>query len=467
MARKKFTRHANMKFFRNILFVLTVSGFPLIVFGQTPSPTATPTPVPPTGKLPIIVIPGITGSTLYDKTTNEEVWYRIRRPKGEDIRLPITANPAASRDNLEARDIVRGVKILKMLPEIEIYESLIFALEKGGYKETSWTQPGENADIDTFYIFPYDWRLDNVENARLLVKNIETLKVKLKKPDLKFNVVAHSMGGLIARYAAMYGDADIPKGNLVPTWAGSKHLSEVFLLGTPNEGSILSLKAALQGYSIIGNIPLPFIQSFDKFDVFTIPSMAQILPWGSNLTIYDENFKELTLDVYDPKTWEQYDWAVWEDKNFKKKFDDAEILLAKPFFAAVLQRAKRFHEALTASRPGAQIPVSFYLIGGDCKDTAVAAIVVFNSKKKRWETIFDAKEFVRSEGTKVTLEEVKAKLQAKGDGTVALRSLMMTGVPDAERNKYLPIAGGIYGCEEHTKLVTSTKVQDELLALIQ
>ncbi len=457
-----------MKFFRPLLFSLTVFGLSLVGFGQTtPSPTPTPAPTPTTGKVPIIVIPGITGSTLFDKRTNEEVWFRIRKPKGEDIRLPISANIAANRDNLEARDIVRGVKISKILPEIEIYERLIFALEKGGYKETSWDQPGENADKDSFYVFAYDWRRDNVENARLLVKKIEALKQKLRKPALKFNIASHSMGGLIARYAAMYGDADIPKGSIVPTWAGSKHLGEVFLIGAPNEGSILSLKAALQGYSLIGNISLPFIQSFDKFDVFTIPSIPQVLPWGTNLTIYDENFKELALDLYDPHTWEEYDWAAWKDKDFKKKFENRELPLARPFFAAVLQRAKRFHEALTASRPGSEIPVSFYLVGGDCKDTAAAAIVVFDEKKKRWETIFSPKAFTRSDGTKVTADEVKAKLNAKGDGTVALRSLMMAGAPDAERNKYLPIAGGVYQCEEHTKLVTSPKVQDELLALIQ
>ncbi len=44
------------------------------------------------------------------------------------------------------------------------------------------------------------------------VRRIERLKTKLQRPDLKFNVVAHSMGGLIARYAAMYGDADLPDG---------------------------------------------------------------------------------------------------------------------------------------------------------------------------------------------------------------------------------------------------------------
>jgi alpha-beta hydrolase superfamily lysophospholipase len=36
----------------------------------------------------------------------------------------------------------------------------------------------------------------------LLINRIDELKSKLKRPDLKFNIIAHSMGGLIARYAA-------------------------------------------------------------------------------------------------------------------------------------------------------------------------------------------------------------------------------------------------------------------------
>src|SRR6185436_5951795 len=114
---------------------------------------------------------------------------------------------------------------------------------------------------DTFYVFPYDWRRDNVENAQVLVRKIETLKRRLGKPNLKFNVIAHSMGGLIARYAAMYGAADLSASAPQPTWVGDKHFNKIFLLGTPNEGSIMSLNALLNGFSYVGGgLNLPFIQ---------------------------------------------------------------------------------------------------------------------------------------------------------------------------------------------------------------
>ena len=47
------------------------------------------------------------------------------------------------------------------------------------------------------------------------------------------------MGGLIARYAAMYGDADLPADDvsLKPTWAGAADINKIIMLGVPNEGS--------------------------------------------------------------------------------------------------------------------------------------------------------------------------------------------------------------------------------------
>ncbi|MFL6467444.1 MAG: lipase/acyltransferase domain-containing protein [Pyrinomonadaceae bacterium] len=443
------------KFFALFIFAFTVVNG----FGQT-APVKAP-------KAPVIIIPGITGSDLYNKKTNKQVWLRLIRPKDDDIRLPMSPDLASNRDLLEARDIIRSVKIASFLPEIEIYERLIYALEtRGGYREAKWNDPGKNGFQDTFYVFPYDWRRDNVENARLLIDRIEALKAKLKKPNLKFNIIAHSMGGLIARYAAMYGDADIPGGPIQPTWAGSKHLDKIFLLGTPNDGSILALRALLQGQSLATTLPLPILQSFSRFDAFTVPSIFEMLPTNGGLVIYDENFKPLKLDVYDPNTWDEYDWSIWEDPDFDKEFNEEERRNARPYFLAALQRARRFQEALRAVRPG-KVPVGFYLIGGDCKDTPAAAIVLWDEKNKKWETVLRPRSFTRTDGTRISEAEVKAKLSAKGDGTVTLQSLVDDLYPADLRDKYMPVAGGMFQCEDHTRLVTNTEIQDKLLALLK
>src|SRR5215204_3348605 len=188
----------SFRFLALICFIFTLAP----TFAQDP-PKSEPVKAPiRTGKAPIIIIPGLTGSDLYNERTGEHVWFRPHRVDDDDIRLPISPNIARNRDNLVSRDVIRELKVIKFLPEIEVYERLIDALQtRGGYKEGKWDVPTKDGDKDTFYVFPYDWRRDNIESARKLVRRIEQLKRKLGKPGLKFNVIAHSMGGLVARYA--------------------------------------------------------------------------------------------------------------------------------------------------------------------------------------------------------------------------------------------------------------------------
>ncbi len=425
----------------------------------------TPTPVI-TGKAPIIIIPGLMGSELINKNTKEVVWFKASRSKDDDIRLPISPYIERNHDALIPGDIVRGVKVIKLLPEIEIYERLIISLqERGGYKEGSWKTPVLDGDADTFYVFPYDWRLDNVTNARKLIRDVEGLKKKLGKPDLKFNIIAHSMGGLIARYAAMYGDQDLsprPK----PSWAGAKDFNKIFLVGTPNEGSVATISALLKGFSFIGGgINLPFVRDIDQFDVFTLPSSFQLLPFDESLIVYDDTLKPIKLNVYNPRTWEEYDWAIWDDPNFKKKFSPTEQANARRYFTIALGRAELFQRALSANT-SSKIPVSFYLMGADCKETLNGMIIRRDEKKDRWIAQFDAGSFTNSEGQKITSEQIKPLIYSMGDGVVTKRSLNGETQTGRGNTTVLPIVSDLFQCEGHNKLVTNSEIQDRLLLLL-
>lgn len=419
-----------------------------------------------TGKEPIIIIPGLTGSELVNSKTGEHVWFRKQRAKDDDLRLPISPNLSRNRDDLVPGDIIRSVQFLKFIPETEIYERLINALEtRAGYREAKWRTATAKDAQDTFFVFPYDWRRDNVETARLLTRQIEALKRRLGKPNLKFNVIAHSMGGLITRYAAMYGDADIPAGVPHPTWAGARNFDKIFLLGTPNEGSVESIDTLLNGFSYIGGgLNLPFIQNISRFDVFTIPSIYQVLPHEGSLVAYDENLKPITIDVYDPTMWEKYGWAIWQDDGFTKKFTPQEQRNARPYFLAVLARAKRFQTALDANT-SEKVPVEFYVIGADCKETQ-NAMLLLHDKKGKWEARFKPTEFTGPNGEKVTAEQLKSLLLAMGDGVVTKRSLSVESGDAATRRPVLPITGQIFQCEGHNRLVTNPVIQDKLFAIL-
>ncbi len=461
--------------FRSLIFasVFLLLIFCQINFGQTPTPSpltsSNPKPAQK-GKMPVIVIPGLLGSELVNKDTDETVWFDLGRSKDDDLRLPISPNIAANRDKLVPRDILRNIKYLKFLPETEIYQKAAASLEiPGDYTEGKWDAPGENGYEDTYYVFPYDWRRDNVENARLLIQRIDALKRKFNRPNLKFNIIAHSMGGLIARYAAMYGDADLPSGTrrIVPTWAGASRINKIFLVGTPNEGSITSLDALINGYAIgPRGINIPFVQDLTRFDMFTIPALFELLPHGGTVRAFDENLKPLKIDIYNPATWEKYGWTAYTDPKFSKEFSAEEQKQARAYFRAVLNRTRRFHQALD-SNANARNAVAIYLLGSNCKPTFDAMVIYRNEKKDSWRTLFRANGFKRNDGTKVTDKELEDLLYTNGDGVVTQRSFLTSSLLGAklQANGFktaLTVRDVSFVCDIHNRLLSNEEVQYKL-----
>ncbi len=420
-------------------------------------------------KLPVIIVPGLTGSELINKRTNEVVWFKAPRSKDDDLRLPVTASILKSHDDLVRGDILRSVKV-GIFPRIDVYGGLIENLiDKAGYHEESWQSPTSKGDSAAIYVFPYDWRLDNVENARLLIREITALKVRLKRPHLKFNVIAHSMGGIITRYAAMYGDADLPAASRTPkpTWAGARHFNKVVLLGTPSEGSVLALRSLVEGFAIGGiHINLPFVQNLTKFDLFTIPSAYQLLPAPGTLRATDENFEPISIDLYDPKEWSRYGWNAINDGGFPAQFRLAERRAAPEFFASALSRAKRLHEALAAGA-GSNGSGLFNIVGAACNDSLDLIVLRRDKRTDRWITMFKPASFVKSTGDKVTNDELKELMLADGDGVVTRRSLETDTQTRFAGNPVLKPASSKFVCEEHNKLAANGEVQDYLMRLFE
>ncbi|MGI8655233.1 MAG: lipase/acyltransferase domain-containing protein, partial [Pyrinomonadaceae bacterium] len=341
-----------------------------------------------TGKRPLIVIPGILGSQLVNQKTGEIVWPSAFRSAADGLSLPVSPRLAENRDNLVAEKIVDTAKLFntvrfaRLVPEVYVYRELLQALnDYGGYREGDWENPGANGDQDTFYVFAYDWRRDNVENARLLVTRIEELKRKLDRPDLRFNIVAHSMGGLLARYAAMYGDADLPEGeaSAQPTWAGAGLINNIFMFGTPNNGSMEAFATLLGGYSITDGLRrrLPLLNKLSREDAVTIPALFQLLPHNGAERFLDENLKSIKIDLYDPSVWQRYKWSAANDADFRRRFRDGNTRADDPpqrgsldaldaYFDEVIKRAKGFHEAINRTESG-EFPVKIFVFGGDCE----------------------------------------------------------------------------------------------------
>ncbi len=425
----------------------------------------------PKGRLPVIIIPGLIGSELVNKNTGDKVWFDLTRAKDDDLRLPISPNIKANHDNLVPRDILRKIQLIRFTPEIEIYQKLIESLESDGYTEGKLDAPTENGAADTFYVFPYDWRLDNVENAQILLKKLDELRANLKKPKLKFNIVAHSMGGLIARYAAMYGKADLTARSVRPTWKGANYFNNISLIATPNGGSLSAFNSLLNGFSLFGSgkLNLPFVQNLSKYDLFTIPAIYQLLPHDGMVNAYDENLKPIKVDIYNPATWEKYGWTAYTDEDFSKRIENTTPEQAKAYFRAVLLRAKLFQAALDA-KPAAKNPIPIYYLGSECKPTIDGMILYKNPKDDNaWKTEFEADSFTKSDGTKVTKEELEKILYSPGDGVVPKRSLISSLL---SLGKFRNLKSGIVGndltlaCGEHNRLAGDAIIGKSLLSVL-
>lgn len=439
-----------------------------------------------TGKRPIIVIPGILGSQLVNRRTGEVVWPNAFRSSTDGLGLPISPDLAANRDDLVPERIIETAKLARYAPEVYVYYKLLDALRQyGGYRDGDWDNPGPQGDHDTLYVFAYDWRRDNVESARELVRRIEALKEKLHRPDLRFNIVAHSMGGLVARYAARYGDADLPTADAAPvvTWAGARDINKIFMFGTPNEGSMDALATLLEGYSVSEGLrpPLHLFKKISREDIVTSPAVFQLLPHGGAVRFLDEHLAPRKVDLYDPATWQRYHWSVLNEPDYRARFKAGLLrdeLVPRPagdpaildaYLAAVLTRARRFHNALDAV-PATPDRVPLYAFGGDCEETLAAPIIMRAARTGDWLTLTKPRRLRTSDGHTYTRAEVLRAMYEPGDGRVTRNSLLDTYPTSTRRSPLLdtalPVAYALFICDLHSELQNNKTLQDNALTLL-
>ncbi|TXC67299.1 hypothetical protein FSC37_21205 [Piscinibacter aquaticus] len=124
-----------------------------------------------------------------------------------------------------------------------------FALLKGGLGDIAIDQPDVRPTdlLDDFYgpllehltrthrveIHPYDWRRSVREAAQQLAQRLEGLLPEAERTRQPVHIVAHSMGGLVARAMIADGGAGAQVWRRMSALPGSRLL----MLGTPNLGS--------------------------------------------------------------------------------------------------------------------------------------------------------------------------------------------------------------------------------------
>ena len=345
---------------------------------------------------PVIVIPGLMGSRLVEEGTGRVVWGAFggdyahpKRP--EDARL--IALPMV--EGVALRDLVDGVRSDGVLDLVRVkvlgipinwraYYQILEALGVGGYREEhqviakSVEWGGEHF---TCFQFDYDWRRDNVENARRLDRFIAEKKAYVRaeslrrfgvdRPDLKFDIVGHSMGGLLVRYYLRYGNRDLPADGSLPevTWAGAANVERVILVGPPNAGTLESVNQLVEGKNFG-----PFVD-YPPALLGTFPAGYQMLPRGRHGMVVAAD-ESPVVDLFDPGLWQRMEWGLAAPEAAEliswllpdEPDGEARRRIALDHQSKVLQRAARFTAALDrpAEPPAA---LEMFLIAGDATPT--------------------------------------------------------------------------------------------------
>jgi pimeloyl-ACP methyl ester carboxylesterase len=192
----------------------------------------------------VIILPGITGSVLQHRGRDlwapsiQAVW-RAAATFGADLQyLRLAADDADVEhvDDIRATRLIKGPHIIPGLVKIDGYMSLA-----GLLKEHFDVLEGavDSRAPANYYEFPYDWRRDNRVAARALQRLVERQlpiwREHTGAADAKAILLAHSMGGLVARY-------------FVEVLGGWEHCRALVTFGTPYAGSVNSLNFLANGY---------------------------------------------------------------------------------------------------------------------------------------------------------------------------------------------------------------------------
>ena len=264
----------------------------------------------------LVFLPAYEGSKLYDST-----FY----PKGEDAPC-VWGSLDAIRDSslylaMRMPNPLDAKPMLTAGP-IDVYGTFIDAITQA--QDTPGFHP--YTDGVDFFTFAYDWRQEiatvtapQFAEALDSYAHIHEQKTGLPAQDTKFIIVAHSMGGLVAR-----------------TWLSENpqsadRVAAMYLVGTPNLGSVKAIKTLVVGpgglkenavtfpASLLNLLPSTVNANLTKLVAITRPSLYELLPFNDprwEQVAADGSRKRLgSLDTLSVGAWQPY----WPSADLEQK----------------------------------------------------------------------------------------------------------------------------------------------------
>lgn len=374
---------------------------------------------------PVIYIPGIMASPLYDDRnnngmleTNERAWLGIQlagmwlEPNGIDAlgNFNITTAPLRNDTSNTLRDE------LNMTP-MNLFKGFFDNLEKNVYVLDDYDDNHE--EKENLFCFTYDWRKDNAASAKLLSQYIDS--VKAWTGSAKVNLVGHSMGGIVAK-------------SLINTFDKSR-IDKMVFIGTPHLGAPEMLTVMLKGKlfewinTFIADIT---VRSLSR----NFPSCYQLIPSESYFNLEFNNNISSDVEIYS-------DHLQLPDGNYTNYSEMIEYLkkykssLGEDLNDFLIDGAEQFNES------------SNFIDFGDIK--------VFNIVGHNLPTIGKNKIYVAPPFDLITVEESRT---LNGDYTVPLRSAEIINGKIFEHKYYIPDI-------KHSDLPGSKQTLEILLGILR
>jgi pimeloyl-ACP methyl ester carboxylesterase len=186
----------------------------------------------------LILLPGITGSVL--QKNNKDVWAVSTESVGGALTtLGRNLQGLELKDDpQDVEDLGDGVVATGLFPDVHLIPGFSKIDGYSGVR-AALSQRLKLDGAQNYVEFAYDWRRDNRVAARKLARLVPAWLAQWKKvsgnEDAKVVFIAHSMGGLVARY-------------YLECLEGWRYTRKLITFGTPNRGSPNALDFLSNGY---------------------------------------------------------------------------------------------------------------------------------------------------------------------------------------------------------------------------
>lgn len=286
---------------------------------------------------PLIFVPGIGGSTL-NTAGGPNIWLGGSGILSDFSQL--TLDPSKPQQTIIAGDALRKVEPFNKYIQ-DVYEPLLNMLTtRGGYKEyqvnnnparrtSAGCDLSQRAANPTLFVFAYDWRKSNIENARLLKDYVGC--VQKFYPNKKIDILAHSMGGLLSRRYTLDN-------------AASHQINKLITVGSPFLGAPKSVYLMETGEFFDNFILDRIYQNAFKGLTAFFPGAHELLPGQSYYNLAGSYFGEAPNAVSGQSVGS---WDINENGRTEAEYTHADFV---SFFDA-----KRFPQSLPS-----QIAAAFH-----------------------------------------------------------------------------------------------------------